>query len=216
MDDAKENEKTGEASGTQNRTWRGVIAAIIAILVVGYTVVVLTGVVAPNRRLSATDLILLALAGGVIAVIIRPEALQAISSLSVGSVRVELQKVQDIQLELAKRQESQLQLLQEIFPLLLPDNVLKHLQNLEDSERGRKIDLYYGSNPVREELRRLRYMHLIEVIPPHKGIGDIPDSKFALPEYVRLTQQGVHWIERAQELANIRKDDVKTPLHRIV
>jgi hypothetical protein len=205
MDDARGNGKTGKASSTRSRTLRGLIAAIIAVLVVGYTVAVITGAVAPSRQLSATSIILLALAGGAIAVMIRPEALQAISSLSAGGVRVDLKEVQNVQVELAKRQEDQLQLLQEIFPLLLPDNVLKHLQNLEASERGRELSLYNGGDSVREELRRLRYMHLIEVAPPHKGIGDIPDGKFALPEYVRLTQQGAHWIERAQELASMSK-----------
>jgi hypothetical protein len=205
MDDAKENGKADETSTTWSRTLRGLIAVIIAVLVVGYTAAVLAGAVAPNRQLSATGIVLLALAGGAIAVIVHPEALQAISSLSAGGVRVDLKEVQNVQMELAKRQEGQLQLLQEIFPLLLPDNVLKHLQNLEASERGREVPLYNGGDSVREELRRLRYMHLIEVAPPHKGIGDVPNGKFALPEYVRLTQQGAHWIERAQELANMRK-----------
>lgn len=205
MDDAKGNGKTDKASTTRSRTLRGLIAAIIAVLVVGYTVAVITGMVAPSRQLSAPSIILLALAGGAIAVMIRPEALQAISSLSAGGVRVDLRKVQNVQVELAKRQEDQLQLLQEIFPLLLPDNVLKHLQNLEASERGRELSSYNGGDSVREELRRLRYMHLIAVAPPHKGIGDIPNGKFALPAYVRLTQQGAHWIERAQELASMSK-----------
>jgi choline-glycine betaine transporter len=51
---------------------RIVTVAIIAVLAVGYTAAVLSGVIAPVRQLSAADLILLVLAGGLILVILRP------------------------------------------------------------------------------------------------------------------------------------------------
>jgi hypothetical protein len=196
------------AKGKRQRALRMLIAVIIALLVVGYTVAVLAGLVEPTHQLSITSVVLLALAGGVIVVLVHPEALQVISSLSAGGIRIDLEKVQDRQETLARRQEDQLQLLEEIFPLLLPDNVLKHLQNLEASERGLITRPYHGNNAVREELRQLRYMHLIEVQPSRKGIGDIKDVEFVLPEYVRLRPEGRHWIKRAQELqelANARR-----------
>jgi hypothetical protein len=200
MDDAKEDHQQ-----PGSHALRRLIAGIIALLVIGYTAAVIAGMVPPSRQLSLTSIVLLALAGGAIAVIVYPEALEAISSLSAGGVRVDLdlKRVKRAQAELAARQEDQLKLLQEIFPLLLPDNVLKHLQNLEASRLGAELPPYNGNGAVREELRRLRYMHLIEVDPSHKGIGDIPDGKFALPEFVRIRPEGTHWIDRAQALANM-------------
>ena len=204
MNDTTANGKTDTAQNRRGRRLRALIATVIAALVVAYTSLTLAGVIDPSHQLSTPTIVLLALAGGTIAAIAHPEVLQAISSLSALGIQVDLKQVQDNQIVLARRQEDQLQLLKENFPLLLPDNVRKHLENLEASDRGEKLILYDGGNPVREELRRLRYMHLIEVKPPHKGISEIPEGKFPLPDYVKLTPQGVHWIQRGKEIATMR------------
>lgn len=166
------------------------IAVLIAVLVIGYTVAVLAGAIATNRHLSATDIALLALGGIAVSLVIWPSALKDVKSLSVGSFRVDIDNIQ-------RGQDEILALLKDIFPLLLPDNVLNHLKNLESG----KTNGYGGSGPLKEELRLLRYMHLISVHPTRRGIGDVPEgTKIDLARYVQLTSDGRRWIARAREL----------------
>jgi hypothetical protein len=180
-------------------------AAIIAVLAVGYTAVVFSGVLASARQLSAADLVLLVLVGGLIVVILRPETIKEISSLSAAGVRIELNHVQQRQQELQDWQQQLQNFLKEIFPMLLPANVLEHLQNLEKAENGHHISDYYGNDPTRQELRQLRYMGLIRVIPPRQFISQIPDGNFALPEYIELTPEGRHWIQLAPQLKDMTR-----------
>lgn len=182
---------------------RIVTSAIIAVLAVVYTAAVLSGAIAPVRQLSAADLVLLVLVGGLIVVILRPETIKEINSFSAAGVRFELNHVQQRQQELQDWQEELQNFLKEIFPMLLPTNVLEHLQNLEKAEQGRRISVYYGNDPTRQELRHLRYMGLIRVIPPHQSISQIPDGNFALPDYIELTDEGRHWIQLAPQLKDM-------------
>lgn len=169
---------------------RVAVAGLIAVLVVGYTVAVLAGAIATNRQLSATDIALLALGGIAVSLVIWPAALKDVKSLSVGAFRVDIDNIQ-------RGQDEILALLKDIFPLLLPDNVLNHLKNLESG----KTKGYGGSGPLKQELRLLRYMHLISVHPTRRGIGDVPEgTKIDLAEYVQLTSDGLRWIARAREL----------------
>jgi len=163
---------------------------VIVVLVLGYTVAVVAGAIATNRQLSATDIALFALAGIAVSLIVWPSALKEVKSLSFGAFRVDIDQIQ-------RDQDQILGLLKDIFPLLLPDNVMKHLQTLDSDEPKR----YYGTNALKEELRRLRYMHLIAVLPTRNGIGDVPEGRhFDLADYVRLTTQGHEWIAKAREL----------------
>src|ERR1700730_4798797 len=100
MNGTSNNSSSDSVPGTQNHTLRLAIAVIIAVLAVGYTAAVLAGAVAPNHQLSGTNLILLVLAGGMIAVIIRPDVISKISSFSAAGVQVTLKEVQDKQEEL--------------------------------------------------------------------------------------------------------------------
>lgn len=182
---------------------RIVTSAIIAVLAAGYTATVLSGAIAPVRQLSAADLVLLVLVGGLIVVILRPETIKEINSFSAAGVRFELNHVQQRQQELQDWQQELQNFLKEIFPMLLPTNVLEHLQNLEKAEQGRRISVYYGNDPTRQELRQLRYMGLIRVIPPHQFISQIPDGNFPLPDYIELTDEGRHWIQLAPQLKDM-------------
>ena len=76
------------------------IAAIIAVLAMGYTAAVLSGVIKPARQLSAADLVLLVLAGVLIVMILRPETIKEINSFSAAGVQFELNHVQQRQQEL--------------------------------------------------------------------------------------------------------------------
>jgi hypothetical protein len=84
----------------RNRKLRVAIATVIAVMVASYTVAVLTGAIASVRQLSAADVILLVLVGGLIAVILRPEILKDVSSLSWAGVRIDLRHVQERQQEI--------------------------------------------------------------------------------------------------------------------
>jgi hypothetical protein len=95
--------------------------------------------------------------------------------------------------------EGQVAELREIFPLLLPDDLLVHLRNLADA----KTQHYYRNDPLIDQLRALRGMRLIEVLPERRaqdrGIGSIP-AEFDLARWVRLTAAGEKWVARADEL----------------
>lgn len=197
MNDVNDHTTHDTKPSTQNRNKRIAAATIIGAIVVSYIVAVLAGAIVPVRQLSAADLVLLVLVGGLIMVILRPETLKEISSLSAAGVRIDLNHVQERQRELQD-------FLNEIFPLLLPTNVFQHLKNLESAENGYHI-VYNGTDGLRRELRQLRYMGLIRVKPPHKGIGDILDSNFSLGEYVELTDQGRHWIKLAPQVTGITR-----------
>jgi hypothetical protein len=131
---------------------------------------------------------------------------RAIRELGVTKAKAEIryQQLEETQRKQQERQQAIQDLLSEIFPLLLPANVLQHLENLSKAENKAHVAEYTGSDPLRQELRQLRYMGLIEVASPkHKFIGDIPNGKFALAEYVRLTPQGRHWVDLAPQVPQV-------------
>lgn len=191
---ASMNAPEGRSGQTSNQhlAMRLSIAAIIVVLVLGYTVAVITGNIAPNHQLSATHLALLVLCGIAVSLMIWPTVLREIKSFSVGSIRVDIDRIQTRQVELE-------QFVKEILPFLLPDNLLAHLRALEASEQGDTAPAkrYQGSRPVRDELRQLRNMHLIEVKPQHRGLAAIPDGPIDLAAFVKLTNRGRDWTKRA-------------------
>jgi hypothetical protein len=174
---------------------RVVIAVAIIILLIGYTGAIVAGGIAPNHQLSSTYVALLALGAVVASLIIWPSALYHIKSFSAGGIRLDLEKVERRQDQFGQFEQ---QLITQILPFLIPEPVFKHLKNLEASEQGRSspADKYRGNDHLRGELRALRDLGLIRVAPGRTGIGNVPDSRFDLVDYVTLTDRGREWTRK--------------------
>jgi hypothetical protein len=200
-----------ESTSVGSLALRGLTAVVIVVVVLTYTVAVVAGGIAPNRQLSATDILLLLLAGVAVTVIIWPAALRDIKILKFGTSGLEFERMQEQQGQLQEEQgqledkQSQLEdMLKEIFPFLVPDHLLKHLRILEARARepnGAAGRNYTGTNVLRDELRQLRNMHMIEMIAPYRGMRDVPENDVDLAAYVRLTDRGREWMSRVSSWA---------------
>jgi len=126
------------------------------------------------------------------------EILESIDLPGGGGVRYRT-RLEDVEAK-AANVEGQVAELREIFPLLLPGNLLVHLKNLA----AKRTKPYWGNDPFKDQLRALRGMGLIELLPERtverKGIGSIPNGEFDLADWVRLTGDGHKWLARADEL----------------
>lgn len=138
------------------------------------------------ERLDHTTLLYLAVGGGLL-------MLREVRSLSFGGYKLEmLEKVKEKQ----SRQEDQIEDIVLMLPLLLPRNERVHLVNLA---RG-KTPGYQGNHSLRAELRRLRSLGLIRLLPD-QHVAFIKDgSSFDLAAYVELTDLGERWVRRIQQI----------------
>ncbi len=116
---------------------------------------------------------------------------------ALGASRLDVERVEERQDHLDSFEQH---LLTQILPFLIPSPMLKHLEALESSEQGhpKPADDYHGNDNLRGQLRTLRDMGLIEVAPGRGGIGNVPDGRFDLAAYVRLTDTGREWTRRAR------------------
>ena len=182
------------------------LARVLSVGLIGlfaalYTAGVLTGTVKPDRQLSAAHLALLAVSGAAVALLLRPDALRRITSLTAAGVSIEIEKIQQQVSETKREADETLQLLAEIFPLLLPNNVFQHLKNLAHHNTA----AYWGTHALIDDLRSMRYMQLVESVEG-RALGGIPiGARFDLTEWVRLTDEGAHWVERGERVLEMRQ-----------
>ena len=108
--------------------------------------------------------------------------------------------------EMAVQQEFQqdlLGLVSLVIPALLRDEALTHLRNLR---KGRTTN-YEGRRSLRHELRHLAQLRLIERQEGHQ-ISHLKNSvKVDLADYVRLTNAGVYWLDKVDEISRIKEQD---------
>jgi hypothetical protein len=103
--------------------------------------------------------------------------------------------------ERVKNVEGRVDELRDILPLLLPPYLMDHLKNLAHH----MTRPYYTDQPLINNLRALRNMGLIDVLPGRKsegkGIGSLANVyEFDLADWVYLTQAGDRWVKKAAEL----------------
>jgi hypothetical protein len=91
-----------------------------------------------------------------------------------------------------------------LLPLVLTQAERSHLQNLYNGTTAN----YIGNSNLRTELRRLRYLTLIN--NPRAPIGTASDGRiFDLQELVELTRLGRIWAKRIQEMpTDVVKEEV--------
>jgi len=174
--------------------YRWILAVLIFVLVGGYTIALVTGTVRSADKIDAVTFGLIALAALFIVALIDPRVLQRIRIFEVGSLRVELQEVKDAQSE----QQDALDGIRLVLGILLPVKEQNHLINLVKNE-GQK---YRGGWSMREELKHLQSLRMIEMRGSHYVEEMRSNMVFDLGDYVKLTDLGrksAGWIKEARE-----------------
>lgn len=169
-------------------------AALIAVVVLSYTIGVVMGRIPAERQLSGTNRVLLVSTAVLCLLIIRPQTFDRLGSVEGLGFKFELlQQLQERQV----KQAEELYRLDLIVPLLFREGEREHLENLLKGTTKN----YSGGSTVRDELRRLRAIGLLRSLP-NKHIGDLHgDTVFDLAEWVALTTFGRYWAERIGRLA---------------
>ena len=181
-----------------------VLATLILLLVLGYTIALVTGAIKSADKIDAVDLGLIALGTLLIVALINPQVLQRIKLFELGSLKFELQEVRIEQ----DAQKDALDGIRTVLSILLPKAEQNHLIYLLND----KAADYKGGNAMRTELRHLRSLGLIEMCPDKDGGYHVIDEmrsnmKFDLNDYVTLTDLGkksAKWISEARTAAEER------------
>ena len=164
----------------------GIILAISA-----YIVGIVIGKIQDKQKLGIADVGLLLVSCAAVGVLLRPELLEKITHIKVGSVEFELQKLQQDQ----EKQRNELDDVRFVLTLLLEPSELQHLKNID---KGSTQD-YLGRHSVRTALRKLRTLGLIRNRDGHK-ISELADnSKMDLKNVVELTERGRQYLARLAE-----------------
>jgi hypothetical protein len=185
---------------------RYVAAGVIVIAVLAYILALVLGELPEKAHIDFAAIVLMIVGAASVALLFTPrwaaklvEALPRVRAVQIASLKVELEALQARQDE----QGSSLALLQLLAPLVITDPERKHLLNLH-YRRGAG---YRGNHAVRSELRRLRYLKLID---NKKPIGSAEDgSLFDLAELVQLTRLGTKWAEQLEVMK--RLEDLEPP-----
>jgi hypothetical protein len=174
--------------------------SVAVLLVIGaYTLLVLSGSISPDRRIDTVHLVILL--SGLLACValLNPDLTDRLRLLEVRGFKIELlDRIQERQL----RQEQILEDIRLIIPLLFRDAERKHLSNVA---RGKTAE-YHGGAAVREELRRMCSIGLLQRRGGHKIAELRSDLVFDLGEYVELTELGRRWVRRLAELQDVSGD----------
>lgn len=168
---------------------------LVMSMAVVYSCGVIFGYLKPDQRLDAASLFFIVFTTALSLIIIRPDYLRRLKLLEAGGVKVEMQVLEEVK-EKQIDQEARIQQIADIIPLLIPRSEQAHLQNLAANRTAN----YLGNHNLRTELRRLRYLGLIEMLNAHT-IGEIQDDmKIDLAAYVALSALGKEWVQRLQAL----------------
>jgi hypothetical protein len=181
-----------------------ILATLILLLVLGYTIALVAGAIKSTDKIDAVDLGLIALGALLIVALINPQVLQRIRIFELGSLKFELQEVrieQDVQ-------KDALDGIRTVLSILLPKTEQAHLFYLLNNKAAN----YKGGYAMRTELRHLRSLSLIEMCRDEDGRYHIIEEMrsnmhFDLSDYVTLTDLGkksAKWISDARTAAEER------------
>jgi hypothetical protein len=207
--DAEPNE---EIKAPRPHHW--ILAILILLLVLGYTIALVAGAIKSTDKIDAVDLGLIALGALLIVALINPQVLQRIRIFELGSLKFELQEVRIEQ----DAQKDALDGIRTVLSILLPKPEQDHLIYLLNN----KATDYKGGYPMRTELRHLRSLGLIEMCPDkdgrYHGIEEMRSNMhFDLSDYVALSDLGkksAKWISDARTAAEERakeEEEEETP-----
>ncbi len=179
------------------------IAVAVVLMIGAYTLLVLSGNVSQDRRIDTVHLFIIL--SGVLAcvVLLKPDLADRLRLLEVKGFKIELlERIRERQI----RQEHELEDIRLIIPLLFRDAERKHLSNLARGKTAR----YHGGGPLREELRRLCSIGLLQRRGGHKISELHSDLVLDLGDYVELTDLGRRWVRRLAELEDVVGEPTET------
>jgi hypothetical protein len=174
-------------------TRRRYAAISVGSLIVLSLALIVSGVIKPNDRLNAAEILLLVLAGLLIAFLLTPNFLERVTKLKFSDFEIELDRIQRDQ----QQQQKDLDGVRFVLSLLLKNEELAHLRNLKSGN----VRDYMGNASVRAELGKLLDLRLIERMPG-RGLRQIRDNvQFTLSDIVHITPQGESFLKRSAELS---------------
>jgi hypothetical protein len=195
-----------EASDPMNRRlWpnrnipaRSILAYALVLLVTAYVSLLVMGRVPQNARIDFPTLSLAIITALAAVVLVNPKTQKSfveifgrVRSFQIASMRVELAEIRAQQMD----QRARLEILGLLLPLVLTQAERSHLGNLYHNTTAN----YVGNSNLRTELRRLRYLTLID--NPNEPIGTAKDGRtFDLQELVELTPLGRIWAKQIEEM----------------
>jgi len=193
---------TKDNSKNRSFSLRAFVAAAIALLIATYTVLVVTGGVPSDRRIDFVLLVIILIGVLGCLVLLDPSLINRVRLLELKGFKIELlERLQERQI----RQEHDLDDIRLIIPLLFRDHERKHLSNLG---RGQTAG-YHGGGALREELRRLCSIGLLQRRDDHHIAQLRNELVFDLGEYVELTDLGRRWVRRLADLEDAAKEVAK-------
>jgi hypothetical protein len=198
-DDSREAEQNKERKRPSPYRW--ILAILILLPVLGYTVALVSGAINSSDKIDVADLGLIVLGILLTVALINPQILRRIRIFEFGSLKFELQEVRIEQ----NAQKNALDAIRTILGILLPKNEQDHLIYLFKNETAG----YSGGQAMRTELRHLRSLALIEMCRDKDGHFHIIEEMrsnmhFDLSDYVKLTdlgKQSATWINDARVAA---------------
>jgi hypothetical protein len=195
------SERLGAKSGGIGWRIARIGASIVVLtLTAVYVERIVSGHLKREQQIDGTGLAVIVLGAVLAAMLFEPGFLRRLSRLEWAGFKVELLKrVQERQ----SQQESDLNDMQLLLPLLLPATERRHLRNLIE----RKTSDYKGNQNVRNEMRHLRTLDLIEM-RGDRHVWQVQDGvRFDLGEFVQLTGFGKTWAERIQKIERPAAED---------
>jgi hypothetical protein len=161
-------------------------AVIIAAAAILYTVQSLRGKI---QRIDNATVALLVVTGVAVVLLITPGLTDRLSRVEVSGIKFEILRREQV------RQQSELDEFSLIFPILLPETERRHLMNLAHHDTAD----YKGNHALRTELRRLRSIGLIRMLPK-QHVSSIKDEETVdLGTLLQLTDLGQRWVRRIEE-----------------
>jgi hypothetical protein len=178
---------------------RWLLAIIIGVSAVLYTLGVVFGGISMDRRIDTTNLLILGLATLIVILLVKPDIFEHLKRFKLAGFELELEKIKRSQ----ELQQDQLEAIKLLLPLVLQKAETVHLLNLHQA----KTTNYAGSEAVRWELRHLATLELIDRIEG-KRIQDLKDNlKFDLADQVRLTPFGLSLAEKLEAIAKAKLEE---------
>ena len=170
--------------------FRWVCAAVVLVALVLYIRAVLSGGLSQSQKLTVTELGAIVVAAVMVALLVAPEGLQAVSGLQIGSLRFELR-------QLSRDQQAQRQELDDLrfaLTLLVSGSQRDALDDLE-REGGQ---MWWGDHDVRTDLRRIAAMRLVQR-KSGRHIGEFTDGKVLnIRDVLELTPDGMRYLARVR------------------
>jgi len=204
MANPKSQDDESESPSASGLLGRYAIALLIVLAVSLYIIQSLRGKI---QRIDTASVALLVVSGVAVALLVMPGLTDRLSRIEVSGIKLEILKREQL------RQRSELDEFSLVFPILLPESERKHLMNLA---HGRTAN-YNGTHAMRTEIRRLRSIGLLRMLP-NQEVGFMKDGIIVdLAKYVELTSLGRKWVqriedaERAEAKVTITTDPSKSP-----